>query len=47
MSRKIYQESGVELSDRTLAKYCNALNLQRPDSGYWHQKKFLGKFSLK
>ena len=40
----ISQESGVEMSDRTLAKYCDKLNLHRPNSGYWHQKKFLGKF---
>ncbi|MFW9949474.1 MAG: LAGLIDADG family homing endonuclease, partial [Candidatus Thorarchaeota archaeon] len=45
ITEKISQESGVELSDRTLAKYCNVLKLQRPDSGYWHQKKFLGKFN--
>lgn len=45
LTEMISQESGVEMSDRTLAKYCDKLNLHRPNSGYWHQKKFLGKFS--
>jgi hypothetical protein len=45
MTELISRETRVEISDRTLANYCNELNLQRPDSGYWHQKKFLGKFS--
>ena len=41
----ITQETGVEMSDRRLAKYCDEMCLNRPNSGYWHQKRFLGKFS--